>query len=188
MVAGLGQRITILPTKESNNERDKVYLCRQHKTKVMVYYSFAQTDKDYERARELFNEYALSIDNAHDFKNFDAELINIQYIYGLPGGGILLAEEEGQTLGCSCIRKLEGEIAELKRFYVKPASRGRKIGSELLKASIQLATDLGYKKIRLNSLPDMKRAQDMYGTTGFYEIPPYYDNGIPGTIFMEKIL
>ncbi|SRR5579871_112799 len=154
----------------------------------MAGYRFANTDEDYEVARVLFREYGNSLNNELALQNFDEELINIRSIYGLPEGGIVLAHEDGLSLGCSGIKKLEPGVAELKRYYVRPAFRGRKIGLAMIQLSIQFASDLGYNKIKLNSLPEMKRAQEIYYAIGFYEIPAYFDNGIPGTIFMEKNL
>jgi ribosomal protein S18 acetylase RimI-like enzyme len=47
------------------------------------------------------------------------------------------------------------------------------------------ASRLRYQYIRLDTLPTMKKAQDLYRFFGFYEIEPYVYNPIKGTIFME---
>jgi ribosomal protein S18 acetylase RimI-like enzyme len=154
----------------------------------MISYKIAQTASDYEAARGLFKEYVASVDNDLAFENFEAELSNIRLLYSAPQCGILIAENDQVPVGCSAIRKLENDIAELKRFYVKPAFRGHKIGLQLLNASFQFALDHGYEKIRLDTLANMKKAQELYRSIGFYEIPAYYFSPIAETIYMEKNL
>jgi len=50
---------------------------------------------------------------------------------------------------------------------------------------IEEATKLDYHYMRLDTLPTMKKAQDLYLSFGFYEIEPYVYNPIKGTRFME---
>jgi putative acetyltransferase len=76
----------------------------------------------------------------------------------------------------------------LKRMYVDPDFRKNKIGRKLLEQCIETATSLGYKKLRLDTLPDMLQAQALYRAFGFYEIPAYRFNPVKGTVYMEKLL
>jgi ribosomal protein S18 acetylase RimI-like enzyme len=80
------------------------------------------------------------------------------------------------------------DIAELKRMFVEPGSRKFKIGKKLLELAINVARELDYTFIRLDTLPDMTKAQALYRSFGFYEIPSYRFNPVTGTVFMEMKL
>lgn len=79
-------------------------------------------------------------------------------------------------------------VAELKRLYVRPAYRGLKIGKLLLEAAIATAKELGYRAIRLDTVPGQEKAHELYRQMGFFEIAPYRYSPIPGTIYFEKTL
>jgi putative acetyltransferase len=153
-----------------------------------IAYKMAETTTDFEQGKILFREYVLSLGVDLSFQDFEKELETIDRQYHAPDGGLLLAFKDQQPAGCAGVRKSDEGIAELKRMYVRADYRGYNIGGGLLKLSLQLATELGYKKIRLDTLRDMTRARALYQSFGFYEIPPYRFNPLEGAIFMEKDL
>ena len=143
---------------------------------------------EFNQAGVLFKEYAdlLSVDLS--FQDFEKELGTIHIQYNNPVGGLLLAYVNNIPVACTGVRKYEEKTAELKRMYVRKEYRGQRMGVELLKRSLYMAKELGYEKIRLDTLENMDRAQELYKSFGFYVIPPYRFNPIRGTIYMEKIL
>jgi len=153
-----------------------------------ITYKIAETTPDFEQGKELFGEYAKSLGVDLSFQDFEKELTTIDQQYRQPDGGLILAFKDEQPAGCAGVRKLDGDIAELKRMYVKPEYRGLNIGVGLLKHSMKLAAELGYKKMRLDTLKNMTKAQTLYQSFGFYEIPSYRFNPLEGTIYMEKSL
>ena len=148
----------------------------------------AKPEQDLELIRELFKEYASSLGFDLDFQDFKTELANLPGDYAPPDGCILLAKDKEQIAGCVALRKMGEDICEMKRLYVRPEFRGKGIGRKLSVAIIDKARDIGYKYMRLDTVPAMKQAIALYRSLGFKEIKPYRYNPIEGATFMELTL
>ena len=135
--------------------------------------------------RELFREYANSLEVDLCFQNFNQELAQLPGNYAPPEGRLLLAAEGATPAGCVALRKIGDSICEMKRLYVRPAFRGKGAGRSLAQAAIQAARECGYQRMRLDTLSSMKQAIALYESLGFHRIPPYYDNASPLAVFME---
>lgn len=138
--------------------------------------------------KELFIEYAESLGVDLSFQGFEDELNNLPGKYAEPEGCIILASVEDAPAGCVALRKINNEICEMKRLYVKSQFRSLGLGKKLANSIIEKARELGYDYVRLDTLPTMKRAQEMYREMGFYEIEPYIYNPVEGTKYLEKKL
>jgi putative acetyltransferase len=140
-------------------------------------------------ARELFLEYASSLGFSLCFQNFDAELAGLPGDYAPPSGCLLLAEWAGQLAGCGALHKLEADICEMKRLYLRPQFRGKGIGRIIAERLIANARAIGYRRMRLDTVePVMKDAVAMYSKLGFKEIAAYRENPMAGTLYMELAL
>ncbi len=153
-----------------------------------VEYKAANNETEFERGKKLFREYVISLGVDLSFQDFDKELKTVSEQYNKPKGALLIAYIDKIQVGCAGIRSFDNDIAELKRMYVKDEYRGLKIGIGLLERTLTLAKELGYKKIRLDTLENMKTAQSLYKSFGFYQIAPYRFNPLIGTVYMEKEL
>ena len=136
----------------------------------------------------LFREYAKGLSVDLCFQDFESELRSLPGAYAPPNGLLLLADVAGELAGCVAVRPLEAGICELKRLYLRSAYRGAGLGRGLAEAAINAARQIGYARIRLDTLPEMQAAQRLYESMGFYDIPPYYDNPIPGKRCLEAAL
>lgn len=134
---------------------------------------------------ELFQEYADSLNFELDFQDFREELATLPGKYAAPSGSILVAKKNGETVGCVAVRPLGEEICEMKRLYVKPAYRGKRVGRDLALAIIEEAKRLGYKAMRLDTVEAMKEASALYRALGFRPIDAYYYNPLPGAMYFE---
>lgn len=135
--------------------------------------------------RELFREYAESLDFELNFQNFEEELAELPGEYKQPEGCLLIAIAEGSVAGCVAMRNLGNNYCEMKRLYVRPAYRGRGIGRALVMAVIEEAKKTGYARMRLDTVQSMQEAIALYRSVGFYEIAPYRYNPLNGALFME---
>lgn len=135
--------------------------------------------------KEIFLEYAKSLDFNLCFQSFEQELQELLKRYAPPDGVLILAEVGGKTAGCVAMHKLSDGICEMKRLYVREAFRGQGLGKRLVDAVIDSARTAGYKYTRLDTLSSMEAAQHLYLTLGFYDIEPYVYNPLEGVRYME---
>jgi ribosomal protein S18 acetylase RimI-like enzyme len=138
--------------------------------------------------RAIFREYAESLAIDLSFQDFESELAGLPGKFAAPGGRILLAQNEGQVIGCAAMRPLDGTTCEMKRLYIRPSGRGQQVGKQLATLICRIAKEAGYTRIRLDTLPSMEAAQQLYASLGFKPIPAYVFNPIAGAIFMERDL
>ena len=144
-----------------------------------------------EAARSLFNQYAASLNFSLCFQSFEQELGSLPGDYAPPEGRLLLAIVGTKPVGCGALHRLDDgagdeRVCEMKRLYVQPGQRGSGIGRALAKRLIREAREIGYRYMRLDTVPStMAEAVKMYRRLGFGEIPPYRANPVPGAIYME---
>lgn len=151
----------------------------------MVKFIQGESPEHVERARELFLEYAAALGFSLCFQGFDKELAGLPGEYAVPDGRLLLALDNERIAGCVALRRLDEQTCEMKRLYVRPAFRGKGVGRELAKTIIEEARAMGYRRMRLDTLPSMNEAITLYQSLGFRPIGPYRHNPIEGVLYLE---
>lgn len=102
-----------------------------------------------------------------------------------------VGEINGKIAGCCGIFPtpgLEKDCCELVKFYLNKDSRGFGVGKQLMYQCEASAIDMGYKKIYIESLPEFRKAVDIYNKAGYRKIPKSLGNSghFGCSIFMIK--
>ncbi|MDP9085936.1 MAG: GNAT family N-acetyltransferase [Pseudomonadota bacterium] len=132
----------------------------------------------------LFGEYIAALTEDISFQNPEDELASLPGKYARPGGVVLIAWSGAEAAGAIAYRMFEPGVAEMKRLYVRPAYRGSGLGRDLANELIEEARARGYRTIMLDTLASMSAARMLYRDLGFAPVEPYYDNPLPGVMFM----
>lgn len=150
--------------------------------------------KELDAIRLLFREYEKELNEDICFQSFEEELKDPLKKYGPPFGDLMLAYWEDEpdnywVAGCIALSRLkEDGVCEMKRLYVKPSFRKNKIGRLLVEDLLASAKEKKYKKMRLDTFLKLQAAVHLYEQFGFKNISAYYNNPLPGVMYMEKEL
>jgi len=98
----------------------------------------------------------------------------------VPGIAFYVARDAGQLLGFGAIAARATDEAgidwaEVKRMYVAPAARGRRIGRLLLDRLLEHAKGLGITVLRLETGNKQMEALSLYRSIGFTNRGPFGD-------------
>jgi len=81
-----------------------------------------------------------------------------------------IAEKDNEMLGGAGIYPTEGldnDTCELVKMYLLPHARGLGLGRTLINKCLEYARSAGYKKVYLESMPELKQALKVYEKFGF---------------------
>lgn len=146
----------------------------------------AHNQHDLAATKTLFEAYAHALGIDLTFQGFAAEMEAMPGLYTRPRGVLLLARAlNGAALGCVGLRPLSETICEMKRLYVAPEGRSLGLGRALAETVIMKACEIGYKKMRLDTLSSMTSALSLYRSLGYHEIEAYYETPLADTVFLE---
>ena len=144
----------------------------------------ADGDADVALGKALFFEYAESLDSSLCFQGFDVEMERFPGSYGPPRGCLLVGFVGGELAGVVGLRPIsvsgDDGLCEMKRLYVRPGSRNLGIGQRLVRDVISEARSRSYRAMRLDTLPSMKSAREIYGAFGFKPIGNYNESPLDG--------
>ena len=142
----------------------------------------AQTTADFEAARVLSNEWA----HAHieEFPEHSEIILkvfepaaykrtvdNLHIIHARPQGAILLAELDGDAVGCVMYHETGADTAEIKRLFVNTKGRGHRLGQRLLTAMLAQMKQDGYSRVIFGSASILTHARVLYERVGFTDMP-----------------
>jgi carbonic anhydrase len=147
-----------------------------------------RTAEELDQVRELFRGYRNGLPPHLQFP--DTEWKELPGPYSRPGGVLLHATVAGQSAGCAGLRPFPLErTCEIKRLFVSPQFRGHKLGYALMIRVLNVARELGYRRVRLDThLATMGAAVELYRQFGFVEVEADPMPPVAGLCYMELSL
>ena len=108
-------------------------------------------------------------------------------------GRLLLVQVDGEIAGTISLRKIRRDCGEIKRMYIKPEFRGKKLGNLMIEKVISISEENGFSKLFLDTSLFMSSAVSLYKKFGFKETDSYPECIVPKElwgkwIFMMKEL
>jgi len=152
---------------------------------ISVRLALANSQEQVKLIHEQFLEYAKSLNFDLCFQGFDKELAGLPGEYAPPDGCLILAYCNEKVAGCVGLRKVADGVCEMKRLWVRPGFRGKKIGRRLADDIISIVRKSGYHTMKLDTIDSMTEAINMYKSMGFSETSAYRYNPIEWARYME---
>jgi putative acetyltransferase len=140
---------------------------------------------DLDAVRRLVLAHAAERATTPGVEHVRADAARLPGPYIAPRGGIWVADQSAEIVGCVALRPLPGGVGEVKRMFVDPAWRGAGVGRALLERLIATARERGYQQLRLGTLPEMAAAQALYRALGFVPIERYREEEMVDTSFFQ---
>ena len=131
--------------------------------------------------------------NHPDTVYYDPTTDTLYQVFQKEGAIYFVAELDGEIVGGGGIYPTDGladDTCELVKMYLLPKGRGIGLGKTLIEKSLAFAKEAGYKKVYLESMPELKQALKVYAKFGFeYLEGPMGNSGHTGcSLWMLKSL
>jgi len=92
-------------------------------------------------------------------------------------GVFVVAELDGQAVGCGGLRQLSADTAELKRLFVHHSGRRQGVAREILRYLERAAVEAGYQKLCLETGTEQPEAIALYESAGYHQIDRFGEHG-----------
>ena len=99
----------------------------------------------------------------------------------------VVAYDDDKPVGCGAFKMYSADAIEIKRMFVRPDHRGKRIGVLILAELEAWARELGYARSLLETGHRQAAAVRLYQNCG-YEVIPNYDQyaGVESSVCMRK--
>ena len=101
------------------------------------------------------------------------------------GGRILMAEHDGEAVGCVALLPLADGGYEVAKMTVGAAARGAGLGRLLMQACIDRARAAGAPRLYLETNSSLAPALALYRSVGFVDLPPRPSPYVRADVWME---
>ena len=140
--------------------------------------------------RRDFPDRAEAISTYLEVQDVAGELADLLGRFTPPGGECLLAKVGGRPVGTLMLKRVDDEICEMNRMWVRPEGRGLGIGRRLIEDLCGAAREMGFRVMKLEALDERILAVPLYRKMGFLTDPDRssYAQADPRIIAMRKVL
>lgn len=100
----------------------------------------------------------------------DAQLDFMFETYDKPRATYFVVDDNGKIIGGGGVSQLDNtseNICELQKMYFLQEGRGKGLGYQMIQKCLEKATEFGFEKCYLETLPEMVVAQSLYKKAGF---------------------
>ena len=108
-------------------------------------------------------------------------------VHDARSGCALVAFDHRGAMGCATLRLLDARTAEVKRMFVDPRARGRRVGEAMLVALEDAARTRGCARVVLDTHASLVEAAHLYRRVGYREIERYNDNPYAAVWFEKRL-
>jgi putative acetyltransferase len=105
---------------------------------------------------------------------FDPSTDNLFDLFQNPRSIYYVVLNHNNIIGAAGIYPSDGlpeDTCELVKMYLRPEARGKGLGKSLIEKCIDFAKQTGYKKVYLETLPELKKAIHVYEKFDFNYLP-----------------
>ncbi len=134
--------------------------------------------------KEEVREVVLGVLMEHGFepdKLKDADLNDINGYYFGSGGAFFIGIVDGKVVGTAGVRKLDGNMCEIRRIYLKKTFRNKGYGKQLFRTALDSA-EKNCSSAVLKTDSTLTKAIDMYLKHGFT-----FQKEETGYLYFEKM-
>ena len=84
---------------------------------------------------------------------------------------MLVGYEDDRPVACIAIKKLDDDICEAKRLFIKPEFRGKGYARKMLGTMLDKSEELGFREVTFTTKPSvMPIGYELYKRMGFEEV------------------
>jgi GNAT superfamily N-acetyltransferase len=140
-------------------------------------------------SRALFAEYMALVRErlGDDFTPSEA-IFATEHAFDGPGAAWLVVYEDDRAVACGGLRRLQRDVAEIKRMFVSAPARRRGHARALLAELERLARDAGYQRVRVYTTQVLREAGALYAGAGYGPIDAAAVDRRADDIWLEKRL
>jgi GNAT superfamily N-acetyltransferase len=104
-------------------------------------------------------------------------------------GGVVVARLGSEAVGCGAFKKYGDGVAEIKRMFVRPDARGKRIAAGVLNELEFWAAETGFRECILETGWKQPEAIALYRREGYEVIPNYGQYAdMENSVCMRKVL
>lgn len=95
------------------------------------------------------------------------DLNDISSSYGALGEAFFVAVNSGKVIGTVAVKREDERTAMLRRLFVDPTYRRKRIGTQLLERAVQFCCEVGYTELIFKTTSTMQNAVRLCEKKGF---------------------